>query len=171
MWGDLVPCEWYRIIRITPCVFDEMHTGALFRVFSKSCFFLRDSQNPATNLPPKCIWGSFVQVLMHTAALFKRQTWQLAHGRLTQFHGVCIWACAARSLSVTFHRGHVVTSSSGTTLTIARLHVCIFFRNVSGFPVWMPVVQHNCTFLFYVEFFFRHSSSFQTTTRPQPSQH
>ncbi len=32
-----------RIIRITPCVFDEMHTGALFRVFSKSCFFLRDS--------------------------------------------------------------------------------------------------------------------------------
>jgi hypothetical protein len=39
-----------RIIRITPCVFDEIHTGALFRVFSKSCFFLRDSQNPATIL-------------------------------------------------------------------------------------------------------------------------
>jgi hypothetical protein len=63
-----------RIIRITPCVFDEMHTGALFRVFSKSCFFLRDSQNPTTNLPPKCIWGSFVVVLMYTTALFKRQT-------------------------------------------------------------------------------------------------
>jgi hypothetical protein len=79
-----------RIIRITPCVFDEMHTGALFRVFSKSCFFLRDSQHPATNLPPKCVWGSFAQLLMHTAALFKQQICQLAHGRRTQFHGVCI---------------------------------------------------------------------------------
>ncbi len=37
-----------RIIRITPCVSDEMHTGALFRVFSKSWFFFRDSQNPTT---------------------------------------------------------------------------------------------------------------------------
>jgi hypothetical protein len=63
-----------RIIRIAPCVSDKMHTGALFRVFSKSWFFLRDSQNPTTNLPPKCTWGSFVVVLMHTAALFKRQT-------------------------------------------------------------------------------------------------
>jgi hypothetical protein len=90
---------------------------------------------------------------MHTAALFKQQTCQLAHGRRTQFHGVCIWASAARILPVTFHRGHVVTSSSGTTLTIARLHVCIFFRNGSGFPVWVPVVKHS-TFCFFMLYFF-----------------
>ena len=128
-----------------------MHTGALFRVFSKSCFFLRDSQNPTTNLPPKCIWGSFVVVLMYTAALFKRQTWQLAHGRLTQFHGGCIWACAARSLSVTFHRGHVVISSPGTMLTIPRLQVFLFFSERFGGPRLcepVPVVKQNCTFCF-----------------------
>ena len=102
-----------RIIRITPCVSDEIHTGALFRVFSKSCFFLRDSQNPATILPPKCVWGSFVQLPMHTAVLLKQQICQLAHGRRTQFHGVCISASAARILPVTFHRGHVITSSPG----------------------------------------------------------
>jgi hypothetical protein len=124
--------EW--LIRITPCVPDEIHTGALFRVFSKSCFFSRDSQNPATILPPKCVWGSFVQLLIHTAVLFKQQTCQLDHGRLTQFHGVCISGCVTRILPVTFHRGHVVTSSPGTILTVPRLHVFIFFRNGSYFP-------------------------------------
>ena len=131
----LLPCIVGRIIRITPCVSDEIHTGALFRVFSKSCFFLRDSQNPATFLPPKCVWGSFVQLPMHTAVLLKQQIRQLAHGRRTQFHGVCISASAARILPVTFHRGHVITSSPGWMLTIPRLHVCIFFRNGSGVPV------------------------------------
>ncbi len=103
-----------RIIRITPCVFDEMHTGALFRVFSKSCVFLRDSQNPVTNLPPKCIW---------------------------------------RILPVTFHRGHVVTSSPGTTLH--------FYSERFGGPR-LSACSKTQYILCHDIFFFRHSLSFQT---------
>jgi len=62
-----------RLIRIAPCVLDQMHTGALFRVFSKSCKFLRDSQNPAVFLPPKCTWEYFCQYHLHTGVLFKKK--------------------------------------------------------------------------------------------------
>ncbi len=76
---------------------------------------------------------------------------------------------STRILPVTCQRGHVVTSSSGTMMTIPRLYVFIFFRNGSEVPVLVcepvTVVKHNCTFFFMFNFF-PALFKFSNTVRP-----
>jgi hypothetical protein len=46
--GTFCILERKRLIRIAPCVLDQIHTGALFSVFSKSCKFFSDAAQDGT---------------------------------------------------------------------------------------------------------------------------
>jgi hypothetical protein len=124
---------------------------------------MTETRRIATFLPPKCVLGSFVH--LRTRKYF----WNNKYANLHTVASHNFTVCAYQHVQHVFCQSHfiVVTLSPPRPEQCWSFHGCtfaFFFETVRGSPfVWTSDCSKTQLYiLFYVLFFFRYSSSFQT---------